>query len=67
MLMGSTKDGSNSMLFGIISGPNVEFDQSVDNAAPPINIGGIIHDRQMIVAATERYRACFVDFTASAL
>ena len=67
ILIGSTNDGSNSVLFGIISGPKEEFDQSADNAAPPINIGGIMQDRQMIVAATERYRACFVDFTASAL
>ena len=54
MLMGSTKEGSKSVLFGIISGPKEEFVQSVDNAAPPINTGGIMHDRHKKVAANER-------------
>ena len=54
MLIGSTKDGLNSLLFGIISCPKVEFVQSVDKARPPINTGGIRHERQMKVAINER-------------
>ena len=52
--MGRTKDGSNSVLFGIISCTKLELDQSVDIAAPPIKIGGIMHKRQITVAANER-------------
>ena len=54
MLIGNTKEGLKSVLFGIISGPYEEFVQSVDNARPPINTGGIRHERQMKVAANER-------------
>ena len=54
ILMGSTNDGSNVVLFSNISGANEELDQSADLAAPPIKMGGIIHVRQIIVAANER-------------
>ena len=54
MLIGSTKEGLYSVLFFIISCPKEEFVQSVDNARPPINTGGIRHESQIKVAANER-------------
>ena len=54
ILTGRTKDGSICVLLANDACENDEFVQSTDFATPPIKIGGIMQNMQIMVAVIER-------------